>query len=343
MISALLRRALAARQEHRPRLPRLRVGPGAGAPRVFYLCPDNDVPSGGVRAIYRHVDMLNAAGIDAAVLHHDPRSHCTWFENQTRVAGAATVTLTPRDVLVVSEWYGPDLYQLPAGPRLVVFNQNAYQTFLGIPYVKGDPYRRLPGLEAILTVSENNADYLRFAFPGLQIVRVRCAVDGTLFRPPDVPPGRRVGVMPRKRPDDCNQLMHLLRARGCLDGWEAVTIDGLDEAATAQAMRSCSVFLSLSKQEGFGLPPAEAMACGCYVVGFTGLGGREFFDPAFSSPVEDGDVLGFARAAEAALAMEPAELAARAKPASEHVLDVYAVERQHADLLGFFDELLKEG
>ena len=43
------------------------------------------------------------------------------------------------------------------------------------------------------------------------------------------------------------------------------------------------------------------MACGCYVVGFTGLGGREYFDPEYSSPVPEDDLLAFARAAEAAI------------------------------------------
>jgi glycosyltransferase involved in cell wall biosynthesis len=36
------------------------------------------------------------------------------------------------------------------------------------------------------------------------------------------------------------------------------------------------VFLALSRLEGFGLTPLEAMAAGCVVVGFTGIGGREY-------------------------------------------------------------------
>src|SRR3954470_19470815 len=34
---------------------------GVPAPRVFYLCPDHDAPAGGIRVIYRHVDILNEA------------------------------------------------------------------------------------------------------------------------------------------------------------------------------------------------------------------------------------------------------------------------------------------
>ena len=32
----------------------------------------------------------------------------------------------------------------------------------------------------------------------------------------------------------------------------------------------------MSRLEGFGLPPLEAMASGCLVVGFTGFGGLEY-------------------------------------------------------------------
>lgn len=37
-------------------------------------------------------------------------------------------------------------------------------------------------------------------------------------------------------------------------------------------------FLTLNPSEGFGLPPLEAMASGCAVVGFDSIGGRDYFE-----------------------------------------------------------------
>jgi hypothetical protein len=37
---------------------------------IYYGCPDKDYPVGGIRVIYRHVDLLNRNGFDAFVLHH---------------------------------------------------------------------------------------------------------------------------------------------------------------------------------------------------------------------------------------------------------------------------------
>ena len=56
------------------------------------------------------------------------------------------------------------------------------------------------------------------------------------------------------------------------------------EAAVADILRESQVFLSFGHPEGFGLPPAEALACGCLVIGYHGGGGREYFGPAGAYP-----------------------------------------------------------
>jgi hypothetical protein len=342
------------REMHIRRLPRLRavsadcigsgVCKGNVAPRVYYLCADSDRPVGGNRTIYRHVDALNSAGIPAVVVHHKSGFACSWFDHKTPVIGSKAVTLTSSDILVVPEFYGPSLLKLPVGPRVVIFNQNAYQTFSGVSAASPSAtYRDVLGIEAILVVSKDNEDYLRYAFPELRIERVRNAVDGQIFYPAAMAAGRRVAVMPRRRLADCAQVLHLLRMRGCLNSWEVIRIEGCSERETADAMRSCAIFLSFSEREGFGMPPAEAMACGCYVIGFTGMGGREFFDPSISSPVEEGDILAFAKATEEALLADDKEmhsLRTRALAASKRILDEYSPEHQRDDLLGFFDSLL---
>ena len=348
--SRVIRRIRAAREIRTYRLPPLRAAPaGRGkpvvslGPTVYYLCAGANLPTGGNRTIYRHVDALNSAGIAAVVVHHQSGFACSWFDHDTPVMGAKEVTLTPRDVLVVPEFYGSSLHKLPQGPRVVIFNQNAYRTFAGVrSEAPGAPYRDVARLEAILVVSHDNADYLRYAFPELRVERVRNAVDGRVFHPPNAPPGRRLAVMPRRRATDCAQVLHLLRTRGCLASWDIVGIDGRSERETAAALRSCAIFLSFSEQEGFGMPPAEAMACGCYVIGFTGLGGREIFDPTTSTPIEEGDVLAFAKAAERALLADETELQAmrrRALEASARILEEYSLENQRAELLAFFGSL----
>ncbi|WP_229068343.1 glycosyltransferase [Actinoplanes sp. DH11] len=341
-----LRRAAGNRDLRRRTPPAIRFDPAAaGTGTIYYLTPDEASPAGGIRVIYRHVDLLNAAGRAAAVLHDRPGFRVGWFANETRVVSARDVTLGTGDLLVVPEFYGPGLGALPDGCRTVVFNQNAYQTFDRVPFGTtgpGAPYAGVGGLEALLTVSQDNAALLRHAFPGLPVHEARVVVDERLFHPGDAPAGRRIGFMPRRRAREQEQLLHILRNRGVLDGWELVPIDGLSEAQTAGVLRTCAVFLSFSEREGFGLPPAEAMASGAYVVGFTGLAGRDFFDPAYCAPVAEADLLAFAVAVEDALRRhreDPAALTAAGRAAAKQIHARYHEDGLRQDLLAFYDTL----
>jgi hypothetical protein len=346
-ISRALRAVNDARHERMRRPPALTVGRGGSRPVVYYLTPDDNAPRGGIRVNYRHVDLLNRDGIPAAVLHSRPGFRCDWFANDTRVSGAGEVTVAPHDLLVVPEYYASQLHLLPAGPRKVLFNQNAYHTFTRLPFDaragRASPYTGLPNLVAMLAVSEDNAALLGYTFPDTPVSLVRNMVDGRVFHPAAGPPGRRIAYLPRRGRHRSNQLLHMLAHRGLLDGWELVAIDGRSEQETAQLMRDSAIFLSFSEREGFGMPPAEAMASGCYVVGFTGLGGREYFDPAYCTPVAEDDLLACALAAQEAIRRydtDPDGLIKAGRLASERILGRYHEDGLRRDLLAFYRPLV---
>lgn len=330
----LLGRVSAWRALRRRRPPALRTAAASPSPTIYYLCPDYPVPSGGIRAMYRHVDILNRAGLSAAVLHHSEGFACRWFEHSTRTVGAPSVALSREDALVVPEIYGPFLQRLPRTPRLVAFSQNAYLTFEHLRPGTAPPYGIF---DAALTVSPDSAEYLRFAFPGLDVAVVPNAIDPAVFHPLDGIPGRRLALMPRKRPGEADQILRLLGER--LRGWDVEAIAGASEAATAATLRAAPIFLALGRQEGFGLPAAEAMASGCYVVGFPAFGGREIFEPSSSVPIEDGDVLSAAKALAAAMELferRPEAVRELGARAAERVRREYAPARQAEALLAFY-------
>lgn len=332
-----LERVSAERSLRRRRPPAIEIAAPAGDPTIYYLCPDYQTPSGGIRAIYRHVDILNESGCSAAILHHSDGFACRWFEHSTRIVGAPSARLSGADVLVVPEVYGPFLDRLPHQPRLVVFNQNAYLTHEHLPPGAVPPYEIF---EAAMTVSEDSAELLRFAFPDLEIAVVANSVDPDFFHPLEQAPAKRLALMPRKRPEEAEEILRLLGDR--LRGWEIVRIEGLGEAETAALLRSAPIFLALGKREGFGLPAAEAMASGCYVVGFTGFGGREIFDPSFSVPVEDGDVLAAARAIATALELyenRPDDLLEAGRRARARTCERWSPQNQRQAVLAFYDRL----
>jgi hypothetical protein len=311
---------------------------------VFVLCPDYGAPAGGVRKLYRHADVLAAAGYDAAVLHQKEGFRCRWFDNATPVAYLERTPPGRDDWLVVPEVFGPTLTGITPGTRKVVFNQNAYLTFQGHPLDPSDlrtPYTH-PEVVAALVVSEDSREYLTYAFPALTVIRLRYGVDPRVFACRGEK-ARAVAFMPRKNAGDVTQVVNILKHRGALAGWELVPIDGLSEAGVASALGRCAVFLSFGGPEGFGLPPLEAMACGCVVVGYHGRGGREFFKGEFCRPVEAGDVIGFAKAAEEVLRAFDADLAAvlaMGARAAAFVRSEYPPEQEEADILAAWREIL---
>ena len=343
--SVIARRRLAADLSWR-RLPRFTLSSQAGDPTIYYLAPHLSAPSGGVRNIYRHVDALNAAGIPAAVIHDRRGYRCRWFANDTRVHSPDQIALGPDDVLVVPECYGPGLGALPAGIRTVIFNQGAYHTFDLIPFEAtgaGAPYTGIDRLAGLLTVSRDSADLLRFAFPELTVHLARLVIDAAVFHPAPHEAKPRIAYLTHRRDGEREQLLHMLRSRGVLDGWELVPIAGRTERETAEIMRSSAIFLSLSEREGFGLPPAEAMASGCYVIGYPGQGGREYFDPRYCAPIPDGDLLAFATAVAGACVgyrADPGALATLGRAASKAVLDRYSARGLAGDLLAFYRPII---
>ena len=52
--------------------------------------------------------------------------------------------------------------------------------------------------------------------------------------------------------------------------------------------------MSFSELEGLGLPPIESALCGNFVIGYTGEGGKEFWDLPIFDEVFSGDLRTFA-------------------------------------------------
>lgn len=316
-------------------------------PTAWFICPHNDAPSGGVRKLYHCVDTLNAAGLNAAILHAVPGFRCRWFENTTRIVSANEITLGSRDIFVVPEVYGQSICDLPPNTRQIIFNQNVYLTLKSMEDAPANaaPYKNNRDLLMVLVVSQDNAEVLKRTFPETLVRRLRLGIDPGLHHPPQVSKRRRLVYMPRKRAKDAAAVLGQLKLRGVLNGWDIVAIDGRSETETAELLRSAKLFLSFSFREGFGLPPLEALACGCIVVGYHGSGGREYFEPPFAIAVEDGDVAAFVRTVEATIQnmdADPQRTDSLAAAASHFAYERYPADAEKLDLLNIFGPLLQQ-
>ena len=143
---------------------------------------------------------------------------------------------------------------------------------------------------------------------------------------------KRILFMPRKNTLDAYVVEHLLNSNPLLSDWEIQSISNMEHHDVLALMRSSYVFLSFGHPEGFGLPVAEALASGCAVVGYSGLGGIELFELAnkysMASEIQLGDWRGFVRAVEdfvRSLAENPIEVANRLAKLSSVVQSKYSL------------------
>ena len=272
--------------------------------RVIFLCPSDDRPTGGIKVIYRHCELLNTLGVDCVVMHpfdHDFR--CSWFSHEARFTNGPQ--LDPRRDFVIV----PDLWALPfgaqcrnAGVRYGIFVQNGYLTHTVLPFhTRAGMEAVYHGADLILSISADSTRMVRCNYQGIrpeQIADIRYSISEKFHPLPErfcgVAP-RRIAFMPRKLADHAMRVAFALNGR-LPPGWSLVPIQGASESEVASHLFESSIFLSFSEFEGLPLPPLEAAIAGNLVVGYTGQGAREYWQAPHFHEIQQGDIIGFVEA-----------------------------------------------
>jgi glycosyltransferase involved in cell wall biosynthesis len=282
--------------------------------------------------VYRHVEILNQHGIEAVVVHQEPGFRYPWDERRTPVSYVDEVKLSERDLVVVPDVSVGSIPDIDPSVPVAVFSQNAYLTPWERPGRRHEPTNpyRAPNVVGIVTTNSDNLRYLARAFPHLDVRRLYLTVSEAM-RPDALPKEQLVSYMPRKNPADAARVVASLRARGAFEGLDVIAIQACTHAETADILARSSVFLSFGHPEGWALPPAEAMASGCVVVGYHGRGGREYWAPGCTHPVEFGDLDGYERTAEGVLRelrLRPAAVHASGREAAAFIRATYPAGQQ---------------
>jgi hypothetical protein len=251
--------------------------------RIIYFSPPPSRITGGIKTIFRHVEMLVASGIDAVVAIKDG-VRPTWFASTAPLRPIERGSFRRSDILVFPEDQPVLLQRFRRFPlHKVVFCQNAYYAWHGIGR---SPDLAADGVRTLLAVSRSVADYLARRFEGMPIATVSCAVDTALFRP--AAKRLQVAYAPRKRPTEAGFIRDWVDHR-LAHAAPFVKISGMSEAQVAETLGQSAVFLALSRMEALPLMPLEAMASGCIVAGFTGIGAREYASAANGFWCDDDD------------------------------------------------------
>ena len=278
------------------------------------LHPDIHRPIGGVKQMHRLAEALNHLGREARIIQDRASFHPGWFKSNVDTISYSNFRSlaklrSDKDIVILPETFLAALPTYVPGIPKLIFNQNGSYSF-GLKDRDGFPgpdevlklYAH-SDIAYVLCISHHDEMLLRNAFQlgEHRVGRVINGVETKVFRPSDHKQ-RVISYMPRKNSKDSDIVAAFLRKQSWFQesSWSLEPINGLPQKEVAKVLKRSLIFLAFGHPEGFGLPIAEAACCGCYVIGYSGLGGRELLQLASDNhsgqEIAYGDWLGFVEA-----------------------------------------------
>ena len=239
---------------------------------IHYFCPDSDLPSAGIRRLYRHVDLLNRAGFSAFILHvrsgfqrNDMPEVPVRFLDQH--------AFSPDDIVVVPEGFPKIMHALKHHPgRRFVIALNWDYIYKNLP--DGVDWREF-NIERVLAVSPVIGKMIHWAMR-LPVHVLKSSIDRELYYADNAAKKPRIAYIARKT-TQVGSLKRMLASRNpaYVQKIEWSGLEGLPQTAYAAKIREASIFLNLSMAEGYPTSCLEAMAAGTLVAGYDSVGGRD--------------------------------------------------------------------
>ncbi|MGU3537397.1 glycosyltransferase [Methylobacterium sp. A54F] len=261
--------------------------------RLVYLGFPTPHVAGGQKMILRHVEALRELGFNAVFWMNESGVLPRWFKHNVP---AEVATAFQKDDVLVVPGDAPNAIRHLAGlpNRTLIFCQNHY-SFASVGYEAMQAFRP-HAFPTIITVGRICSASVARAFPQAQIEVIPCFADERKFQPCEAK-RRVIASAPRKRQDEARIIQSFFqRYHPRHSDWGWALYQEASEEVVADGFAGAGVFLNLARIEAVGMTALEAMASGCVVAGFTGIGGREYATAANGFWVEEDDLEGAADA-----------------------------------------------
>ena len=290
---------------------------------IIYICTSERGPSGGAKIIYKHSNIINnfGNGFTSQILHIKKKKYKKWNAslnkilniNKTKYYGWNVSDITVNKNFK-SEWFEnyinikndflfdkkkdfviiPEIFAHLANDLLykkkisyAIFAQNGYCLNPTNDYkALNKAYRNA---KFILSYSKDITKCVKLAFPFCKekIQNTKYAIDKDEFDF-SINKINMITYMPRKLPDHTQHLLFFLK-RQLPKSWQIKPIHNLKQKDVYKYLLKSKIFLAFSKLEGLPLPPVEAAIAGNKVIGYTGEGGKEYWQEPIFTEIPNGN------------------------------------------------------
>jgi hypothetical protein len=352
--------------------------------RLLFICPIAPYPIGGIKQIYRQVQVLRNLNYSAYIVHDIYHRKNVWLDinvpilyntsffsindkstkkSFTRklkksILGKLLKQLLVKlriwpdinknqtlikqdDILIFPDYYGNRLINIYPLCKKVLYVQG--WSFIFSNWNTEVSQRNDSHMNHIIVNSDYSYEYIKKIWAKIPISKVRHSINFPFIYQDEKK--KMISYSSRRLPEHSKQIVKALRLRQKINDWEIIDINknnnNIKPEDFANSLKQSAIFLSFSNNEGFGLPPAEAMKCGCIVIGYTGYGGREYFLEEFSYPIEERNILQFVKTIEeVALNYSNPDIKIKGLLASEYISQNYNDEIEKQDIIKCWEAIL---
>ena len=210
--------------------------------KLYFICPNNNHITGGVKQIYRQVEFLNKYGIPSYILQEKITKN-NWFSSDISIKYSPYIfkllrylfedrritfrkklklsylkkiseKINKDSVLVFPEIYGSRINEILPNIPKVIFNQGCYLTFNGFSINKNYPQNPYNHKDTIATIvaSDDALSYMNYAFPNTKTYKITLGINHSIFNYSDKKQ-KQICFMPRKLMEDARQVILILKLR----------------------------------------------------------------------------------------------------------------------------------
>lgn len=247
-----------------------------------------NTPIGGIGALVEYVTSANILmGKDTGAILTDSSYVKDWLPPSQRDIKIYPTNhkVTNKDFIIIPEVCPDVVNNYPEAKIKLLSVLNWY--YYDEVFAKKTPTQL--GYDYILTNSTYTKNYLENKNVNLPVSIISHIIDPALYSiriPFEDRPHNSIVILNRKNNQHIQPILNYLKNQV----HQVTILNNINPVLLGKIFSDNQIFINLGYPEGFGRPPAEAMACGCIVVGFSGGGSLEFLHHKKNSFVAtDGD------------------------------------------------------